>query len=465
MTETTVQAHPKPVPSTARDPRPGVSGVEPAALAAILEGMGEPAFRSRQVADSVWRSEAAGWDDVTTLGRPLRARLAERLRFDALTATEVRVADDGATEKSLHQLSDGRLVESVLMHYPARGARRERNTLCISSQAGCAVGCPFCATGELGFERDLDVAEIVDQVRHARRRLAAGGRHLTNLVFMGMGEPLLNLDAVVEAAVIITDAERFGLGARHLTISTSGVVPGIERLTAMRPQWTLAVSLHAARDALRDLLVPLNRRWPVRAVVAAAAGYAAATGRRVSYEYVMIDGLNDTPADADALARLLAGSGSHVNCIPMNAVAHTPWQASAPDRIEAFANRLQAAGIGVTVRRNRGQEVGAACGQLAAERSGEPAAAAVTRRHERLVAASARALAGERSGEPAPGDVAMAPPSGQVGPGPVVRPANPRPATPRPITPRSGSPRMAGHPDRRSGTGRRPPGAPSRGSR
>jgi 23S rRNA (adenine2503-C2)-methyltransferase len=402
---------------------------------------------------------------VTTLGRPLRARLAERLRFDALTATEVRIADDGATEKSLHQLSDGRLVESVLMHYPARGARRERNTLCISSQAGCAVGCPFCATGELGFERDLDVAEIVDQVRHARRRLAAGGRHLTNLVFMGMGEPLLNLDAVVEAAVIITDAERFGLGARHLTISTSGVVPGIERLTAMRPQWTLAVSLHAARDALRDLLVPLNRRWPVRAVVAAAAGYAAATGRRVSYEYVMIDGLNDTPADADALARLLAGSGIHVNCIPMNAVAHTPWQASAPDRIEAFANRLQAAGIGVTVRRNRGQEVGAACGQLAAERSGEPAAAAVTRRHERRVAASARALAGERSGEPAPGDVAMAPPSGQVGPGPVVRPANPRPATPRPITPRSGSPRMAGHPDRRSGTGRRPPGAPSRGSR
>jgi 23S rRNA (adenine2503-C2)-methyltransferase len=465
MTETTVQAHPKPVPSTARDPRPGVSGVEPAALAAILEGMGEPAFRSRQVADSVWRSEAAGWDDVTTLGRPLRARLAERLRFDALTATEVRVADDGATEKALHQLSDGRLVESVLMHYPARGARRERNTLCISSQAGCAVGCPFCATGELGFERDLDVAEIVDQVRHARRRLAAGGRHLTNLVFMGMGEPLLNLDAVVEAAVIITDAERFGLGARHLTISTSGVVPGIERLTAMRPQWTLAVSLHAARDALRDLLVPLNRRWPVRAVVAAAAGYAAATGRRVSYEYVMIDGLNDTPADADALARLLAGSGSHVNCIPMNAVAHTPWQASAPDRIEAFANRLQAAGIGVTVRRNRGQEVGAACGQLAAERSGEPAAAAVTRRHERLVAASARALAGERSGEPAPGDVAMAPPSGQVGPGPVVRPATPRPATPRPATPRPGSPRMAGHPDRRSGTGRRPPGAPSRGSR
>jgi hypothetical protein len=174
----------------------------------------------------------------------------------------------------------------------------------------------------------------------------------------------------------------------------------------------------------------------------------------------MIDGLNDTSADADALARLLAASGSHVNCIPMNAVAHTPWQASAPDRIEAFANRLQAAGIGVTVRRNRGQEVGAACGQLAAERSGEPVAAAVTRRHERLVAASARALAGERSGEPAPGDVPIASPPGQALPGPALRPATPRAAPPRP-----GSPRMAGHPDRRPGLGRRPPGAPSRGSR
>ena len=239
------------------------------------------------------------------------------------------------------------------------------------------------------------------------------------------------------------------------------MVPGIERLTAMRPQWTLAVSLHAARDALRDLLVPLNRRWPVRAVVAAAAGYAAATGRRVSYEYVMIDGLNDTPADADALARLLAGSGSHVNCIPMNAVAHTPWQASAPDRIEAFANRLRAAGIGVTVRRNRGQEVGAACGQLAAERSGEPTAAAVTRRHERLVAASARALAGERSGEPA---------ARRRGDGPGVRPGgSPAGAAPRDPAPRDRrGPGRRGWPAIRTagpGSGRRPPGAPSRGSR
>ena len=413
----------------------------------LLADMGEPAFRTRQVADAVWRSDAASWDAVTTLGMPLRAGLAERLRFDTVDDTELRLADDDATEKALHRLSDGRLVESVLMHYPARGERRERDTLCISSQAGCAVGCPFCATGELGFERDLDVAEIVDQVRHARRRLASRGRHLTNLVFMGMGEPLLNLDAVIGAARVLTDPDRFGLGARHVTISTSGVVPGIERLAALRPQWTLAVSLHAARDALRDLLVPLNRRWPVRAVVAAAAGYAAATGRRVSYEYVMIDGLNDTSADAEALARLVAGTGSHVNCIPMNPVAHTPWQASSPERIEAFAGRLRAAGIGVTIRRNRGQEVGAACGQLAAEMSAGPAPAAVARRQERLVAASAAALAGERSVDLAPSGL----PAGSTVPA-FARPA-PRA---RAVSPR---------PDRRPAAGRRPPGTPRRGSR
>ncbi len=246
------------------------------------------------------------------------------------------------------------------------------------------------------------MAEIVDQARHARRRLAAADRHLTNIVFMGMGEPLLNLDAVLGAAAALTDPARFGMGARHLTLSTSGVVPAIERLTRLRPQWTLAISLHAARDPLRDLLVPLNRRWPVAEVVAAARAYGEETGRRVSYEYVMIDGINDTPADADAVVRLLRGSGAHVNCIPMNPVAHTPWRASSPDRIAAFAARLAAGGIGVTVRRNRGQEVGAACGQLAAEQAGEPPAPIVARRRERLVAESAAALRGERSASPVP---------------------------------------------------------------
>jgi 23S rRNA (adenine2503-C2)-methyltransferase len=278
------------------------------------------------------------------------------------------------------------------MRYPARGPRRERATLCISSQAGCAVGCPFCATGELGFWRDLDTAEIVDQARFWRRHLAAEGRRVTNIVFMGMGEPLLNTDRVLSAASLLSDPRAFGLGARHITISTSGVVPGIERLTALLPQYTLAVSLHAARASLRDLLVPLNRRYPLEAVVGAATDYAGATGRRVTYEIVMIDGINDTRADAAATAELLKGRLAHVNLIPMNPVAHTPWQPSPPERIEAFAATLRNVGLHTTVRRNRGLDIGAACGQLAAELAGAPAPDAVARRRDLLVSRSAAAL-------------------------------------------------------------------------
>jgi 23S rRNA (adenine2503-C2)-methyltransferase len=385
------------------DARPGLSGLTPEALAGWVEAQGEPSFRARQILDAVWReggaTDAAA---IPTLPLALRERVAEAFRLDTVADTEIRIADGGQTEKALHRLADGALIESVLMHYPARAGSRERHTLCISSQAGCAVGCPFCATGELGFGRDLEVAEIVDQARHAQRRLAADGRRLTNIVFMGMGEPLLNLDRVLAAVEALNDPQRFGLGARHITISTSGVVPGIRRLTALGPQFTLAISLHAARDALRDVLVPLNRRWPVREVVDAARDHARATGRRISYEVTMIGGVNDTEEDARALAELLSGDHAHVNLIPMNPVAHTPWQASPMPVIEAFAATLRAAGIGTTIRRNRGQEVGAACGQLAAERAGEPPAPAVARRRERLELASAAALRGERSDEPVP---------------------------------------------------------------
>jgi 23S rRNA (adenine2503-C2)-methyltransferase len=385
-------------PAGPRDPRPGLAGVDETTLANFLAARGEPAYRARQIGDWLWGRSAATFDEMRTLPRSLREALDEGFRADTLAQTTIRPADEGLTEKALHRLDDGRLIESVLMRYPARYGRRERATVCISSQAGCAVGCPFCATGELGLERDLDVAEILDQVRLWRRRLAAEGRRVTNVVFMGMGEPLLNVEAVVAAAEALSDARRFGLGARHITISTSGVVPGIERLIALQPQWTLAVSLHAARDALRDVLVPLNRRYPVARLVEAATAYAETTGRRVSYEYVMIDGINDTALDADALARLLRGRLAHVNLIPMNPVAHTPWQPSRPERLSAFAGALWAAGMAVTVRRNRGIEIGAACGQLAAEQAERPPAAAVARRRERLERASAAALAGHGQG-------------------------------------------------------------------
>ena len=372
------------------DPRPGISGMEPDALATWFKERDEPIYRARQVSDAVWSGTADTLDAVLTLPSGLRAAVAEAMRFDTVADTEIKITDGGQTEKALHRLSDGALIESVLMHYPARGRSRERHTLCISSQAGCAVGCPFCATGELGFTRDLETAEIVDQVRHAARRLDATGKRLTNIVYMGMGEPLLNLDRVLASVEALNDPKRFGLGARHITVSTSGVVPGIRRLTALGPQFTLAVSLHAARDPLRDVLVPLNRRWPIAEVVAAARDHARVTGRRISYEVTMIGGVNDTDIDAQAMADLLHGDHAHVNLIPMNPVAHTPWQASPMGVIDAFAATLLAAGIETTIRHNRGQEIGAACGQLAAERAGEPSAPAVARRRAQIGRASCR---------------------------------------------------------------------------
>jgi 23S rRNA (adenine2503-C2)-methyltransferase len=389
--------------SSPRDPRPGISAVSHADLIAWLQEQGQPAYRARQVEQAVWSGTARGPADLTTLPRPLADAADDAFRWSTVDDDAVVASDGGQTEKVLHRLSDGLTVESVLMHYPARAGRRARHTLCISSQAGCAVGCPFCATGELGFERDLGTAEILDQVRSATARLA--GERLTNVVFMGMGEPLLNLDRVLEAVAALNDPAKLGLGARHITVSTSGVVPGIRRLTALGPQFTLAISLHAARNALRDVLVPLNRRWPVEEVVAAARDHARATGRRISYEMTMIGGVNDTEDDADAVANLLRGDLAHVNLIPMNPVAHTPWQASPMPVIERFAARIEAAGIPTTIRRNRGVEIGAACGQLAAERAGAPPVPAVALRRQRLEAASARALRGERSDEPVPAGV------------------------------------------------------------
>jgi 23S rRNA (adenine2503-C2)-methyltransferase len=389
---------------TAADARPGLSGLSTADLAAWFEARGEPAYRARQVVTALWSGGATRAADVTTLPQRLAAALDEAFRWTTVIDDAVVVSDGGQTEKALHRLADGATIESVLMHYLATPGRRARHTLCISSQAGCAVGCPFCATGELGFERDLETSEILDQVRSAISRMGPGER-LTNIVFMGMGEPLLNLDRVLESVAALNDKDRLGLGARHITVSTSGVVPGIRRLTALGPQFTLAISIHAARDALRDVLVPLNRRWPVAEVVTAARDHARATGRRVSYEVTMIGGVNDTDADADALANVLRGDLAHVNLIPMNPVAHTPWKASPMPVIERFAARIKAAGIPVTVRRNRGVEIGAACGQLAAERASAPTAPAVARRRQRLEFASARALRGERSDEPVPAGV------------------------------------------------------------
>ena len=283
-------------------PKPAISEIEPTQLAAWLDARGEPAYRAAQVLDGAHRSGTASFEDLTELPAPLRAALADEFRFTTIADSHVIGADGGLTAKAVHELSDGQRIESVLMRYPARGRSHERTTICISSQAGCAVNCPFCATGQAGFGRQLTPGEIVDQVLHWHRppwnALGDGARGHYNIVFMGMGEPLNNADSVFEAVRLLNDPARLGIGARHITVSTSGVVPGMDRMIDELPQVNLAISLHAATDALRDELVPINRKWPIREVVGAGRRFAARTGRRVSLEYVMIDGLNDTDEQA-----------------------------------------------------------------------------------------------------------------------------------------------------------------------
>ena len=323
-------------------PRPAISGLDarrrspPGSPSAA-----QPAYRARQVARR--RLGAAAPIDSTrcpdAAGRAARRRSTTAFRFDTVADTELRVADGGLTEKALHRLADGALIESVLMHYPARPGSRERHTLCISSQAGCAVGCPFCATGELGFGRDLETAEIVDQVRLAARRLRrrrqAPHQHRVHGHGRAAAQPRPRARRRSRRS---TTRRGSGSGARHITVSTSGVVPGIRRLTALGPQFTLAVSLHAARDPLRDVLVPLNRRWPVAEVVAAARDHAAR-----DRPPDQLRGHDDRrrqrhrASTPTAMADLLRGDHAHVNLIPMNPVAHTPWTASPMPVIERFA--------------------------------------------------------------------------------------------------------------------------------
>jgi 23S rRNA (adenine2503-C2)-methyltransferase len=355
-------------------PRPAISEIDPATLAAWLQARGEPAYRLDQVLAGAHRADVASFDDLSDLPKPLRAALADAFRFSTIVDSHVIGADRGMTAKAVHELDDGQRIESVLMRYAARGASSERTTICISSQAGCAVACPFCATGQAGFGRQLTPGEIVDQVLHWHRppwtALGENGLGHYNIVFMGMGEPLNNVDRVFEAVRLLNDPQRLGIGARHITVSTSGVVPGMDRMVDELPQVNLAISLHAATDPLRDELVPINRKWPVREVVAAGRRFAARTGRRVSLEYVMIDGVNDTDEQAYGLVEHARGWRTHVNLIPLNPTPGSRWSGTPAMRIERFVAILRAGGVTVTVRDTRGREIDAACGQLHAQLSG-----------------------------------------------------------------------------------------------
>jgi 23S rRNA (adenine2503-C2)-methyltransferase len=360
---------------TLAGPPPAISEIAPASLAAWLEARGEPAYRVDQVLAGAHRPDSSSFADLTDLPTELRAALAGAFRFSTIVDTHVIGADGGLTAKAVHELGDGQRIESVLMRYPSRGAMSERTTICISSQAGCAVACPFCATGQAGFGRQLTAGEIVDQVLHWHRPPwralgdASAGHY--NIVFMGMGEPLNNADRVFEAVRLLNDPARLGIGARHITVSTSGVVPGMDRMVDELPQVNLAISLHASTDALRDELVPINRKWPVREVVAAGRRFAARTGRRVSLEYVMIDGVNDSDEQAHGLAGLAHGWRSHVNLIPLNPTPGSRWSGTPAAGIERFSRIFREGGVAVTVRDTRGREIEAACGQLHAQLAGK----------------------------------------------------------------------------------------------
>jgi 23S rRNA (adenine2503-C2)-methyltransferase len=333
----------------------------------LVQEMGLPAFRADQVSRQYFTRLARDPADWTDVPAAQRDQLGEALTPSMMSLVREVTCDNGTTRKTLWRLHDGVLVESVLMRYP------ERVTMCVSSQVGCGMNCPFCATGQSGLTRNLSTAEIVDQVVAGAAELSRGdvpggvGR-VSNVVFMGMGEPLANYDAVMRAVRRLTEPSPGGLGmsARGITVSTVGLVPRIRQLATEGIPVTLAVSLHAPDDELRDTLVPINNRWNVSEVLDAAWEYARATNRRVSIEYALIKDINDQAWRADLLAKRLRGKLVHVNLIPLNPTPGSKWTASRPEDEREFARRLEMAGIAVTVRDTRGREIDGACGQLAA---------------------------------------------------------------------------------------------------
>lgn len=347
-------------------------------LAELLRGWGEPGFRADQVWNWLYRSLAEDFDAMGNLPLALRERLAKETVFALLEPLDEEVSASGLTRKVLFRLRDGNTVESVRMDY------HDRRTACISTQAGCGMGCVFCATGQGGLARSLTAGEIVAQVLHFAREIrtqeieranALGyqaeipGHPISNVVLMGMGEPLANYAASKHALETLTDDRGYNLGARRITLSTVGLVPGIRRLAAEGMPINLAVSLHAATDELRDRIVPVNRHYPLGELMPAVREYVAQTARRVTFEYALIDGVNDSLEQARDLVDLLSGMLCHVNLIPLNPTPGSPLQPSPQERVDAFRQELQWAGIPVTVRMRRGIDIEAGCGQLRQRRT------------------------------------------------------------------------------------------------
>jgi 23S rRNA (adenine2503-C2)-methyltransferase len=332
------------------------------ALTAALQSWGQPGYRARQVWQWLYQHKVTGFAAMSNLPQDLRTRLEAEFRIGGLELAAEIQSVDGHTVKRLWNLPDGQMIEGVLMEYDS-----VRRTACISTQAGCAMGCVFCATGQMGFARHLTAGEIVEQALQFARQLEAGGERLSNVVLMGMGEPLHNYDATLEAITRLNDENGLNIGQRHITLSTVGLAPAIRRFADEKLQVGLAISLHAATDEDRNRLLPVNKRWPLADLLDAIRYYVEQTGRRVTFEWALIADENDTVQQAVKLGQLLQGVKCHVNLIPLNPTGGYGGRPSDPARVETFQAVLSSYHIGSTVRVRRGIDIQAGCGQLKAE--------------------------------------------------------------------------------------------------
>jgi 23S rRNA (adenine2503-C2)-methyltransferase len=330
-------------------------------LSSLMAEFGQPKYRADQIWKDLYQQFWNSPDQFTNLPSSLRSLLAEKLQFQVIKPARVVNSSDGQTVKTLFQLLDGRSIEAVLMRY------EKRNTLCISTQAGCAMGCVFCATGQMGFKRHLSSGEIVAQVMHYARQLHELGEVVTNVVVMGMGEPFHNYDNTLAAIDRLNDPDGYNLGARRFTISSVGLIPAIKRFASEKRQINLAISLHAADDALRTSMLPVNKRYPIDELLEACREYVDMTGRRITFEWALVNNVNDTPAQAHLLARKLKGLLCHVNAIPLNPTQGYSGQPTTRENANKFKEILNSHGIPCTIRLRRGIDIQAGCGQLASQ--------------------------------------------------------------------------------------------------
>lgn len=327
-------------------------------LTRFITDLGEPKFRAKQIWEWLYKKFAADFESMHNLPKSLREKLTQTADLGVQEPLISEHSSDGHTNKVLFQLPDGQLIETVLMRYD------KRNTICMSSQAGCAMGCVFCATGQMGFMRNLSVGEIVGQFTYFARQLAAEDDRITNVVMMGMGEPLHNYDHTLTAVDRMTDPTGIDIGNRKITISTVGLIPAIKKYADEQRQTPLAVSLHAATNTERDKLIPVNRKWPIEDLIEACHYYIDKTGRRLTFEWALIRGENDTVEQAEKLGQLVQGMLCHVNLIPLNPTQGFDGRPSDPERVQAFMDKLSEYGVSSTVRVRRGIDIQAGCGQL-----------------------------------------------------------------------------------------------------